>query len=304
MTFPFMPIVQPAGVVGEIWQPLVSSVIGSSNLRYNAVNPTGTWIVAGASGIVYSSNDYGNTWTVSNAGTLQLDGAAYGNGQFVVTVDSGDRIYSSTNGTAWTQRVNDSRDNHAVTFNDGYFVVGSGTSSGSGNIYGSSNGTTWTYGAAGIVGSNSVRCGIYVAGKGTFAAGAASGNQRKYVNAVPTAITPWSATPTGIGGDGYAVAWSPTLSRAVLCTSASIYHSSNLTTWTRESSNTIGAMYGVAWCKNQFVAVGPVGTIYTSPDGITWTSRTSGTTNTLLGVSEYEGTILVTGSGGTILRSG
>ena len=297
-----MPIVQPAGVVGENWQPLVSSVIGTSNLRYNAVNPTGTWIAAGASGVVYTSNDYGNSWTVSNAGTTQLDGAAYGNGQFVITEDSGNRIWSSTNGTAWTQRVNDSRDNHTVTFNDGYFVVGSGTPNSSGFIYGSSNGTTWTYGTS-AVGSNSVRCGIYVAAfNRTFAGGAASNNQRKYADKLPTTASGAWTSASGISGDSNAVAWSPIVSRAILCTDSGIYYSSDLATWS--TGIAIGAMYGVAWCNNQFVAVGGSGRILTSPDGITWTTRTSGTTNTLLGVSEYNGTILVTGSGGTVLRAG
>jgi hypothetical protein len=59
----------------------------------------------------------------------------------------------------------------------------------------------------------------------------------------------------------------------------------------------------VAWCDDQFVAVGSLGKIFTSPNGVAWTARASGTSNDLYGVARLGDTILAVGSLGTVLRS-
>jgi len=299
MTFPLMPVMSPTvSTPGVAWETITSGIVGTNSLRYSANDSAGTWVAAGNSGVAFRSTDSGTTWLSSTVSSGQMLGAAYGNSLFAVAQDDGNDLYTSPNGSAWTSRISgSSRDHGQIKYNDGYFVLGSGTGGGDGFIYGSPDGVTWTYGAQGAVGSNAAQCGIYVAALGrTFAGGA----QYKYNNAVPTAATPWVGSATGLTGTIYDIAWSPTQSIAIICGANGIFSSTNLTGWTLRVA---GGMNGVAWCSDQFVAVGTGGTIYTSPNGIVWTLQTSGTTNALYGVSQGNGFIIVTGDNGTILRS-
>lgn len=297
MTFPLMPVVSPStSVPGVVWEPVGAL---STNLQQISVSTAGVFVVADGStaGTIRRSVDYGTTWSAVSTGSADFaEGSAYGGGLFVITDLAGNGIYSSPTGTTWTLRETNSRDNHRASYSDGYFVVGSGTAGGNGNIYASANGTAWTYGAQGSVGANSATCGIYVSALGRTFAG---GTQYKYVNALPTAATAWTGTPTGLSGRITDVAWSGSI--GVVTGPSGIYSSSDLITWTLRQAAT--NMYGVSWCESQFVAVGATGQIYTSSNGTSWTSRVSGTTNALYGAASYGGVILVTGSAGTILRS-
>lgn len=298
MSFPLMPLVQPTSNPGVVWEPVGSL---SSNLQQLSVSPSGVWVAADSStiGTIRRSADYGTTWSAVSTGSTDVSGSkgsAYGNGLFVITDFYGNGIYSSPDGSSWTLRVSAGRDNHRASYNDGYFVVGSGTNGGDGYLYASANGTSWTYGSNGAVGANSVECGIYVSSLNRTFAG---GTQYKYVNAVPTSATAWTGTPTGLSGRVTDVAWGNSI--GVVTGPSGIYSSTDLITWTLRQSAT--NMYGVSWCETQFVAVGSSGQIYTSPDGINWTSRTSGTSSALYGAAGYNGVILVVGSGGTVLRS-
>lgn len=291
-----MPLVQPTSNPGVVWEPVGSL---SSNLQQLSVSPSGVWVAADSStiGTIRRSADYGTTWSAVSTGSADYsEGSAFGNGLFVITDFAGNGIYSSPDGSSWTLRVSAGRDNHRASYNDGYFVVGSGTNGGDGYLYASADGTSWTYGSNGAVGANSVNCGIYVSALNRTFAG---GSQYKYVNAVPTSATAWTGTPTGLSGRVTDVAWGNSI--GVVTGPSGIYSSTDLITWTLRQSAT--NMYGVSWCETQFVAVGSSGQIYTSPDGINWTSRTSGTSSALYGAAGYSGVILVVGSGGTVLRS-
>lgn len=298
MTFPLMPFNPPTGTPGVTWE----SISGlSSNLQQLSVSNSGVWVAADSStiGTIRRSVNYGNTWSAVSTGSADYsEGSAYGGGLFVITDLGGNGIYSSSDGSSWTLRETNSRDNHRVSYNDGYFVVGSGTNGGDGYIYASSNGTSWTYGPQGAVGANSATAGIYVA---ALSRTLGIGSQYKYNNTIPTSATAWVGTPTGLSGRVTDVAWSPNAAIGVVTGPSGIYSSIDLITWTLRVSAT--NMYSVSWCENQFVAVGSSGQIYTSSDGISWTSRTSGTTNALYGVASYNGVILVVGASGTVLRS-
>jgi len=289
-----MPVTPAVLDSGTVYAAITPPTAG--NMRKVAVSESGLWVVAGPSGAVYRSSDYGSSWASAIPSTGQMYGMAYGEGLFTLTQDSGNDLYSSPDGSTWTSRISGvSRDHHQVSYNDGYFVLGSGAGGGNGYVFGSAAGTSWTQSPD--VGANSVQCGIYsgVLNR-TFVAGA----QYKYYNGDPTAIIFWSGNPVGLSGFIYDIAWSPTLEVAVAVGSAGIFNSSNLTSW---SSVSTGTFYGVAWCNNKFVAVGSGGVIKTSSESVNWTSRTSGTTNALYGVAEYNGVILVTGDAGTALRS-
>lgn len=291
-----MPQPVPTTDPGVTWQAVGSL---SSDLQQLSVSPTGVWVAADSTtiGTIRRSTNYGTTWSAVSTGSADYsEGSAYGAGVFIITDWAGNGIYSSSDGSSWTLRETNSRDNHRGSFNDGYFVVGSGTAGGSGAIYASANGTSWTYNAQGALGANSGTCGIYVSSLNRTFAG---GTQYKYVNAVPTSATAWTGTPTGLSGRVTDVAWGNSI--GVVTGPSGIYSSTDLITWTLRQSAT--NMYGVSWCETQFVAVGSSGQIYTSQNGTTWTSRTSGTSAALYGVAGYNGVILVVGSGGTVLRS-
>ncbi len=293
-----MPLTQPVGEPGVVWETVTNI---SVNLQQLSVSDSGIWVAADSStvGVIRRSTDYGNTWSGVSTGSADLsEGSAFGGGLFVITDFAGNGIYSSSNGTTWTLRETNSRDNHRANYNDGYFVIGSGTAGGNGAMYASSNGTSWTYNAQGAIGANSATAGIYVAALNRTLG---IGTQYRYVNTVPTSATAWTGTPTGLSGRVTDVDWSPVASVAVVTGPSGIYSSSDLITWTLRQSAT--NMYAVSWCETQFVAVGSSGQIYTSLNGITWTSRTSGTGNALYGVASYGGVILAVGTGGVVLRS-
>lgn len=264
-------------------------------MRGIAVNTDGLWVVAGPAGAVYRSSDYGSSWLSVVPSTGQMYGMAYGEGLFAVSQDAGDNLLTSADGVTWTNRISASRDHHQIAYNDGYFVLGSGVAGGNGIAYGSLSGTSWVQSPD--AGANSKQCGIYVSSLNRTFAG---GPQNAYFNGVPTSISAWTGTPTGLSGTIYDVAWSPTLGVAVTAGSTGLDSSTNLTSWTSVST---GNFFKVAWCTDKFVAVGAGGSIKTSPDGVTWTSRTSGTSSDLYGVSEHNGVLLVTGNAGTVLRS-
>jgi hypothetical protein len=302
MSFPLMPVVSPSSNPGVEWTP-VGSIPTVVDFRQISVSPGGTWVAArNNSTSISRSTDYGSSWSsVSVPSAIPLGGfigAAYGVGLFVISEKS-TQIHSSPDGLTWTRRTTSPSERLSrMTFNDGYFVVGTESSSDSA-IYASSNGTSWSFNPQGTFPGSVMNCGIYVGALNrTFAD---SVSDSKYVDAVPTSSTSWTGNTTGISGDMYDVSWSPVNSLAVGVGANGIFSSSDLITWTRRVA--VSNFYGVSWCATQFVAVGSAGKIYTSPNGVTWTSRTSGTANNLYGVAEQGGVILVSGDSGTVLRS-
>ena len=300
-----MPIVSTTLSPGTKWSTVTSPT--SKDLRGIAVDGGGRWVVAAQTSAPYSyySDNYGASWTAGGTMTnaTSMFGMVYAEGLFVASAGTqGQTIYTSPDGVTWTNRFNPGGgsgwDMYQLVYNDGYFTLG--VDDDNAVLFASAAGTSWVSGPQGSLNSGICYSGIYVASLGrTFAA--ASSNTYKYNNAVPTSATAWAGNATGLTGVIWGLAWSSNLSLACAVGDSGIFTSSNLTSWTQRSSVT--GFNNVAWCDNQFVAVGDSGKIYTSPDGTTWTSRTSGTTAGLFGVNYYNGVLLVTGASGVVLKS-
>ena len=301
MTFPLMPTITPTSRTGENWDDIGNASYG--DLRAIASGAAGQIMIGAENLDVLYSTTYGASIATKNvqSGTAPIYGVAYGAGLYVVANESTSQVFSSADGgDSWTQRITGSLDNHAVNFNDGYFIIGTGAEGGRGYINFSTNGTTWL--GSPPTGANSCQCGIYVESLNrTFAAGVAA--QAKYRNNRPPYSAngdTWTGDATGLTGVIYNVAWSPSLGIAVCVGTGGVFSSYSMIGWTRQSTI---AMQSVAWCGDVFVAVGPGGRIMTSVDGLTWRSETSGTTEALYGVCYTGGTVFASGDNGVILRS-
>jgi hypothetical protein len=94
--------------------------------------------------------------------------------------------------------------------------------------------------------------------------------------------------------------------RVAVGNSGAIFTSSDIiswASWVSRISETTNPLWGVAYGKNTFVAVGQTGTILTSPKGIVWTSRTSGISSNIWGVTYGNDTFVAVGDSGVILTS-
>lgn len=289
---------------GLVWSAVTSPT--ASNLRGIAVSPTGRWVAASqASPLSYYSDDYGVSWTAGGTMTngSGMYGMVYGDGLFVASAGTGGQtIFTSTDGVTWTNRFNPGGgsgwDMYQLVYNDGYFTLG--VDDNNAVVFASDAGTSWVSGPQGALNGGICVSAIYVAALNrTFAA--ATSNTYKYNNAIPTSATAWAGNATGLTGNIWGLTWSPDLSLACAVGDYGIFTSPDLVSWTQRTTD--ATMKNVAWCTNQFVAVGFAGKILTSPDGLTWTLRTSGTTAELYGVAEKNGVILVTGDGGVVLKS-
>lgn len=96
-----------------------------------------------------------------------------------------------------------------------------------------------------------------------------------------------------------------TSSMVAVGSAGTILTSTDLTTWTAQTSGTTSDLnaISVGGTTNSFIAVGANGTILTSTDNVTWTASTSGVTNRLNGVTYANSLFVVVGDGGLILTS-
>ena len=97
-------------------------------------------VVVGDNGVIFTSPD-GTVWTQRTSGApFHLNGVTYANGKFVVVGDEGE-IFTSSNETGWTPQTSGSASYFQdVTYAKGLFVAVGGN----GVILTSPNGTDWT----------------------------------------------------------------------------------------------------------------------------------------------------------------
>ncbi len=76
-----------------------------------------------------------------------------------------------------------------------------------------------------------------------------------------------------------------------------------LDNWHSRYTNSAGALWGITFGAEQFVAVGDGGSILTSATGLTWSPQNSGTIQRLRSVVWGDGVFVAVGDSGTILSS-
>jgi hypothetical protein len=209
-------------------------------------------------------------------------------------------IYTSSNGTSWTQRSNSAT--RGVAYGNNTFVAVGG----SGTIFTDSDETIYVATGTSSVPSdwtsrttptsqtlNEVTYGnsifVVVGGAGTIVTSTDgiswTSRTSPHSNSIND-LTYENSTFVAVGGTG------------------NIITSSDGISWTSRTSNTSQELFGVAYGNSTFVVVGNSGTVLTSSDGTTWTSRTSATSANWEGGVTYGNSLFVAvGAGGKMQTS-
>lgn len=253
---------------------------------------------------VYSSTTAAaGTWsssTITGAGP-NLNKVVYLNNTFFA-FNANTNIYTSTNGTSWTQLINGRLTGTNQVFNafyDGttYFLFGSCTEHSYLGVFTSTDGVNFslqpqkTY----IVTQNSA----FVNGRYFVMGNEGLVSSSDGIN--------WSYP----GGSHNAVVYSGSMYVAVGQTAGSegsIYTSTNWTTWTKSYSSIFKPLNGVTFGNGRFIAVGNAdgsgfGTIANSTNGTSWTVGNSGVADALRAVAFGNNTYVAVGLNGRIVYS-
>uniref|UniRef100_UPI0020C0E21B hypothetical protein n=1 Tax=Paenibacillus odorifer TaxID=189426 RepID=UPI0020C0E21B len=201
--------------------------------------------------VVTSTN--GDTWTMTDTGVQDnLTGVAFGTNQYVAVSDYGG-IYSSVNGTSWTERFKngDFAFNTVAYLNNQFVALGM-----------KYNSTTYEQESVVIAKSS-------------------DGIQWN----VPLEIGFPNTSLKGIAYDGraYILVGEDTLSQQAV-----ILTTEDLVTFTKVTISA-SALNNISFGNGSFLAVGLKGELFSSADGSTWTQETSEFTSNLNGII-YDGT--------------
>ncbi|OMD97583.1 hypothetical protein BSK54_24195, partial [Paenibacillus odorifer] len=201
--------------------------------------------------VVTSTN--GDTWTMTDTGVQDnLTGVAFGTNQYVAVSDYGG-IYSSVNGTSWTERFKngDFAFNTVAYLNNQFVALGM-----------KYNSTTYEQESVVIAKSS-------------------DGIQWN----VPLEIGFPNTSLKGIAYDGraYILVGEDTLSQQAV-----ILTTEDLVTFTKVTMSA-SALNNISFGNGSFLAVGLKGELFSSADGSTWTQETSDLTSNLNGII-YDGT--------------
>jgi hypothetical protein len=237
----------------------------------------GVWAIAGTNGYIYSSTDL-STWTLRlNTGSDFTGDMKFGSSSFVVT-GSVKQLYTSTNGTSWTQRTSGFVGNVLIrgtvnnTANSLWIVCG---------VWDGSSGAQYSYANQSALSSWTTR-NIWTAGQSAFKPDAnnsvvvvpmSSGDTVRSTDGV----TSWSGMSVGFTATG-GIAWGNSTWVAVgdsgnVSRSTSASASGGTFTSTTVGSSTFRY---VKFVNGNFVIGGNgTPTFYSSTDGVTWTTRSA-----------------------------
>lgn len=287
-------------------------------------------------GLDFSGNSWrttdGFTWErILFINTGHWISAAYGNGLFAGLVDSSSLIWTSPNGSNWSQRAVGDSVHSGVSFANGQFVL-AGTY---GHIYTSPDGTNWTphssdegisavkriaylndgYVAVGdqalvmtstdgttwqgrpVNSSVALRCVAY--GNGRYLAGA-NGNMVMSTNG-----TNWAQMPDGccLVGLAFGNGLFAGVTDGSGGSTAEIRTTVDGTTWNPQTNLTSGPLSDIVFAKGVFVAVGSGPRIFTSTNGLQWTRQAVTFTDGLTGVTYGNGRFYAMAPSGKVAYS-
>lgn len=181
---------------GISWTSYNLDMLPGNRLSRVCNDGSGTWVAVGVSNTIVRSTD-GITWTSipNGASVVNLTGIAFGNSVFVATASDGN-VFTSSNGTSWTERTTGAADQLLdVVFGGSLFVAVGG----SGQIYTSSNGISWT---ARTSPSIQTWTGVAYSGSQFMIVGNPSGNPYIPTAYSSDAITWTGGSNVGSGGEG------------------------------------------------------------------------------------------------------
>jgi len=232
------------------------------------------FVVAGGRFRKMISCDDGKTWIDGGMDTSSapdegtgVRGLGYGNGLFVAAVGGGGatgRIFSSTDGLNWTERVPTGTYNgfSQVAFGNGYYVAGGGNNS----IRSATGVDGW--GDLSSMGNGGILREM-VCGDGQFVA-VGGGRIRHSADALT-----WLAQGSGTCADELeGLAFGAGRFVALERTGATCVSTDGGATWTNGTVGTSSNLGGIVYTGHDFLARA-LSFVFRSTDGITWTSATA-----------------------------
>lgn len=278
--------------------PYASGTSDTSDDLAGICKGSSQFVIVGYDSDVSFSSPNGFQWTQggSGLGNGELNSVEYG-ADLYVGVDSGGDIYTSTTGTAWTQRLTGSGTSlNGVAAGNGYTIaVGA-----SGTILECPEGSVspWT---ARTSGTGYNLDGVCFGGVPNvlFVAVGENGTMLTTAN-----TTTWTSRTSGTLNDLYAVTYGAGKFVAVGA-SGTILYSTNGINWNAPATYYNGGqyLYGVIYTNSLFVAVGEDGWTAISSDGSHWLGESSATVNSLYGIAGVGGTFATVGDNGAIMES-
>ncbi|MGI6684950.1 MAG: S-layer homology domain-containing protein [Bacillota bacterium] len=284
---------------GENW---ILSNSGTSEYLSKVIYVNDRFIAIGDNGVVLTSPD-GVNWTLGNVGEdANLSGITYGNGIYLAVSYWG-VIYTSLDGVNWKNSFSNDYDYVGAAFGGGTFVIVDD----SGYIVTSSDGINFAPGSSSNELNNIYNIN-YINGS-FFAVGEYNSVFSSYDGidwigkTIEKSSKYWSVNDITYGANGLvAVGYQ----NQAPPSGAYILSSQDGNTWTEKliGNTTTNELFGAAYGKGKYVAVGENGTIVLSEDCVNWRLITKGVQNLRLSKVAYgNDTFLAVGPAGTVIRS-
>lgn len=285
----------------EIGEP-VYVLAGFANNNAVISNTLGQFVRAGVS---YNRSDYpdlyarigyvGATgeWTPRISSSTNINTLTYGNGLFLYGTGSTGVIATSTNGITWTTRsIGLNASPNFVKYENGLYFAGSTVTP---NFLATSTDTiTWTSRTANATGSYVTK---FVYGNGIYVYGGTGG-----IIATSTDAITWTSRTSGTTSSINALVYGNGI---FICGGnfGFIRTSTDGITWTTRTSGTTSTINELAYINGTYIYAGQLGLLASSTDGITWTARSSGTSSQINVITYGNGLYVYAGQNGLLRTS-
>ncbi|WP_196160712.1 fibronectin type III domain-containing protein [Reinekea sp. G2M2-21] len=224
------------------------------------------------------------------------------NNQFIAlgvdtSVNDSGKLYTSPDGTSWTESTTDLSRFIKGLFNDGTQTLLYGDK---GVMLTSTNGTSWSalenHEGANLYGLTEVGANGWAASGSNATLGMSpDGNNWNWSTRT---CSSWTT-----GSNWADIAYNGTNLFVAVGSEGCVITSSDGVSWVERSSGVSENLSSVIWDGTQFVAIGANGTLLTSTNGSPWTQQTLPVSANLSRLIYAAGTYVATGNSGTILTS-